>query len=110
MGNKVTFAMDGNVAVITLNDAPMNLFDEPIMEGLAEAIEKSLASGCRAAVVNAAGPHFSAGANVNVFRGRSAESARKMFEQYLPSVHAMETAPFPIVAAVQGICAAAGLE
>lgn len=110
MGNMVTFEREGDVGVLMLNDAPLNLFGEELMADLARAVDEALASGCRAAVVCAAGPHFSGGANVAIFQGRSAQSAKEMFAAYLPVIHKMEEAPFPFVAAVQGLCLAAGLE
>ncbi|WP_374572316.1 enoyl-CoA hydratase/isomerase family protein [Phenylobacterium sp.] len=110
MGDRVTFQLSGSVAVITLDDPPLNLFGAELMADLAKAVDAALASNCRAAVIAATGQTFSGGANVRIFQGRNADQAREMFATYLPVVHRIEAAPFPFVAAVQGLCLAAGLE
>jgi enoyl-CoA hydratase/carnithine racemase len=101
VGDKLTFAIEHDVGIISLNDAPMNL---------ASTGNTLLASSCRATVIAAAGPQCSGSANVSIFRGRSAADAHRIFKTYLPIVQKLETAPFPIVVAFQGFCLAAGLE
>ena len=110
MGEYVTFEMEGAVGVVTLNDPPINLFGAELMEDLRASVDALRASPARAAVIKAAGPNYSGGANVNIFKGNDAVFAREMFSTYLPVMHKIETAPFPVIAAVQGLCLAAGLE
>jgi len=110
MNDKVTFRKDGDVGIVTLDDPPMNLFGREVIDGLLAAVDELLASDCRAAVVLAAGPNFSAGANVTIFRGKTSVDADAEFKKALPLIHKLEAAPFPVIAGVQGLCLAAGLE
>ncbi|MFE1879187.1 enoyl-CoA hydratase/isomerase family protein [Streptomyces diastatochromogenes] len=100
----------GDVAVVTLANPPANLFDAGITDGLAEGLRRARSEGKRAMVIQADGPIFSGGADVNLFAERTAVEAREMFEEVLPLIGAIEDAPFPVIAAVHGLCLAAGLE
>ncbi len=53
---------------------------------------------------------FSGGADVSMFQGVSARRARELFEEGFRAIEALEDAPFPVIAAVHGMCLAAGLE
>ncbi|MEH0421221.1 enoyl-CoA hydratase/isomerase family protein [Streptomyces sp. B21-083] len=100
----------GDVAVVTLTNPPANLFDSSISDGLEAGLRRAKEEGKRALLIQADGPIFSGGADVNLFAGRSATDARELFGQVMPLIGAIEDAPFPVIAAVQGLCLAAGLE
>jgi enoyl-CoA hydratase/carnithine racemase len=53
---------------------------------------------------------FSGGADVNMFRDKDIHQTKAMFTEGMRTIAALEDAPFPVVAAVQGLCYAAGLE
>ncbi|MFD5228684.1 enoyl-CoA hydratase/isomerase family protein [Streptomyces qaidamensis] len=100
----------GDVAVVTLANPPANLFDAGITGDLEAGLRRAKEEGKRALLIQADGPIFSGGADVNLFAGRSAAEARELFEQVMPLIGAIEDAPFPVIAAVHGLCLAAGLE
>lgn len=100
----------GDVAVVTMANPPANLFTAEILEGLAASVRRARQEGKRAMVLQADGVLFSGGADVAMFHGRSAVEARAMFEEGMGLVGAIEDAPFPVIAAVHGLCLAAGLE
>src|SRR5204863_1528030 len=54
--------------------------------------------------------NFSAGANVEIFLGRDEAAARELIEEFMPLIRRFAEIPVPTVAAVQGLCLAAGLE
>jgi enoyl-CoA hydratase len=60
--------------------------------------------------VRADGDNFSAGANVEIFLGRDETAARELIDEFLPVVRRFAEIEVPTVAAVQGLCLAAGLE
>jgi enoyl-CoA hydratase/carnithine racemase len=60
--------------------------------------------------VQSDGKHFSAGADVAILKGRTAEEARQRFTSHVRTIADLEELPFPTIAAVQGICVGAGLE
>lgn len=98
------------VCVVTMSNPPANLFDRDLMTGLLEAVRGAEADGVRAMVLRSDGAVFSGGANVAMFKGTSPAEARAMFVEGFRLIDAIEQASFPVVAAVHGMCLAAGLE
>ncbi len=107
---KVTFNLDGNVGVLALSNPPLNLWDLGLLADWKSAVTAASRAPIRALVVRADGANFSGGADVKIFRDLDTGSAREMFELYLPVIRKLETLPFPTIAAVQGLCLAAGME
>ena len=67
-------------------------------------------SDARAILVRAEGDNFSAGANVEIFIDRDEPAARELIEEFIPTIRRFAEIPVPTVAAVHGLCLAAGLE
>lgn len=108
--SETTYEVIGDVALVTLANPPANLFTEEVMGDLGAGVRRARDEGRRALVIQADGPVFSGGVDVSVFHGRSATGARDMFEEGMGLIGAIEDAPFPVIAAVHGLCLAAGLE
>ena len=104
------YEANGGVGVLTLSNPPANLFTLEIGEDIRAAIERARDEGARAMVLQADGAAFSGGADVSLFKGLSLEEARELMIGFMPILAAIEDAPFPVIAAVQGACLAAGLE
>ncbi len=107
---KVTLHTDGDVGVLSLTNPPLNLWDKGLLADWKSAVDQAARTPIRALVVCAEGPIFSGGADVSIFRDVSTIEGREMFEIYLPVIRKLETLPFPTIAAVQGLCVAAGME
>ncbi len=108
---KVRFERQGDVGIITLADPPLNLFSLQLLEELEAAIGEAESSGIRAMLLRAEGENFSAGAQVDdVFQGLSAEQAEERLVDFKEMMRRSERLPFPTLAAVRGLCLAAGLE
>ena len=107
----VRFEVEGNLGVITIDNPPINLADNPLFAAFAEALDAVEAASIRALLVQAKGDHFGCGVNVNTtFVGLDGKTGRKMLNQGLAMVTRMEGLNIPIVCAVQGLCLAAALE
>ena len=98
------------LAVLVVDNPPLNLMSEAVIGGFEEAVNAIEAAPIRALLIRTEGPHFMAGADVRVFHKRSAADARAMFSRALPVFARLEDLPVPTVVAVQGLCLAAGLE
>jgi enoyl-CoA hydratase/carnithine racemase len=98
------------VAVVTMANPPANLFSTDLATALLDAVRTAQADGARAMVLRSDGPLFSGGADVEMFNGTSPEDARAMLAEAFGLIEAIEQAPFPVIAAVHGLCLAAGLE
>lgn len=107
----VDFKMDGELAILTINNPPINLADDALFVALHEAIDQLESSNARAALLRADGEHFGCGVNVNTtFVGRGADDALPMLQRGVDDLQRLERMPIPIICAVQGLCLAAGLE
>jgi enoyl-CoA hydratase/carnithine racemase len=109
--SNVTFEQDGAVGIITLANPPLNLFSMKLIDEFAAAIATAEASPIRALLLRADGEHFTAGAQVDdVFQGLSAAQAEERLRGFQTMMQRTERLPFPTLAAVRGLCLAAGLE
>lgn len=101
----VTWAPDGEVAVVTIDHPPVNALSAAVRGGLLAAIGEIEADPrIRAAVIACAGRTFVAGADVREFGLPPIEPA-------LPTVfHAIENASKPVIAAIHGTALGGGFE
>src|SRR5436309_8225948 len=107
---KAEFRLDEDVGEIVISDPPLHLFSMELARDLASATGEAHDSGARAILVRADGDNFSAGANVEIFLDRDEAAARELIEQFMPLIRRFSEITVPTVAAVQGLCLAAGLE
>src|SRR5271168_975241 len=108
--NKVRFETAGPLGILSLANPPLNLFSQELIDDLRAAVTKAKETSLRGLLVRADGKVFSGGADVSVFKGVNAAQARKRFTSHLRLIADLEELPFPTIAAVQGLCIAAGLE
>jgi len=107
---------DGALAVITL-DRPevLNAFDEALTSALALAIDEVAADAAvRAVVITGAGRGFSAGQDLRdrflkVVAGEDLQLGNELRRRYHPVIAAIRVMRKPVVAAVNGVVAGAGL-
>ncbi len=102
-----TYDVRGNVAVITLNNPPVNGLGYDTRVALAAGVERAVADNAVAAIViTGAGKAFSGGADIKEFG-----SPKSVAEPNLLSlIKLLEDAPKPVVAAVHSVCMGGGLE
>jgi 2-(1,2-epoxy-1,2-dihydrophenyl)acetyl-CoA isomerase len=106
------YAADGGVATITLNRPDvLNAIDDSMLTLLRAALADAKADeSVRALILTGAGRGFCAGADVGrMAGGGSADVAQSLRERYHPIVLAMRQYPKPIVTAVNGTAAGAGM-
>lgn len=107
---KAEFSLAGAVGEIMISDPPLNLFGLELSRDLASAAAEARDSDARAILIRAEGDNFSAGANVEIFLERDEPAARELIEEFMPAIRNFAAIEVPTVAAVQGLCLAAGLE
>jgi enoyl-CoA hydratase len=101
---------DGALAMLVIDHPPLNLFGEPLIEAIDQAVREVEGSDARALVVRAEGQVFTGGADVQSFAGRSAEDAREGFGGGLGLIHRVEDLPIPTLSVVHALCLTAGFE
>jgi enoyl-CoA hydratase len=106
----VTYERDGDVGLVVLDDPPLNLFGDEMINDLIEALEEAEGDMPRVLVVRAEGKVFTGGVDVQVFAGKTHEQGAALFEDLVKIVHKLEDMPIPTVASVHALCLTAGFE
>jgi enoyl-CoA hydratase/carnithine racemase len=108
--DRVRLDREGGVAVLVIDDPPLNLFGRELTADLLEALGQTEAEPPRALVIRAEGSVFTGGADVHVFDGLSPEDARGFVAELLEVTHRLEDLPLPTIASIHGLCLTAGFE
>jgi enoyl-CoA hydratase/carnithine racemase len=107
----VRLERDGNVAVLVLENPPLNLFTDEAWTGLVESVDEIAASDARAMVWRADGDIFTGGVDVEVFKRAQQDGiAAEAFGSLIETAKKLESLEIPTLALVHGLCLTAGLE
>jgi len=113
MADPVRLERDGNVAVMVIDNPPLNLFGQAAWEALVSCVDEIEASDARAMVWRAEGDLFTGGADVNDFQRvqrEGVEAAGESFGALIATARRLEELQIPTLALVHGLCLTAGLE
>ncbi|MEO7335044.1 MAG: enoyl-CoA hydratase/isomerase family protein, partial [Caldimonas sp.] len=102
-----TYEVRGDVAVISLDNPPVNGLGYETRRGIADGIERASADpGVKAIVVTGAGKAFSGGADIREFGSPKAIAEPNL----LSLIAALEASTKPVVAAMHSVAMGGGLE
>jgi 2-(1,2-epoxy-1,2-dihydrophenyl)acetyl-CoA isomerase len=112
----VNYELNNGVALITLNrpDA-LNSLSQQLTKDLRAAVDKSVEDKARAAILTGSGRAFCAGGDLKEMQdiGRAEGKPEAFLDAPLKALHnvirAIRKAPLPFIAAVNGVCAGAGV-
>jgi len=107
---EVETTREGAVLTITLNrPAVLNAFNAALHEGLAAALKEARGPDVRAVVVTGAGRGFCVGQDLTEFREAPGDIGSRLRDTYHPNVLALRALEKPVIAAVNGVAAGAGM-
>ena len=109
MNELVSKIREGEIAIITINNPPVNALSPGVPEGIAEAIAEACTNeSIKGVVLIGGGRTFIAGADIKEFG--KVTSGAKGRGSLLPLLLAIEDCPKPTVAAIHGTAFGGGLE
>ena len=110
MSDLIQLTKDGDIAVITINNPPVNALSPGVPEGISEAIDQiNEDRTVNAAVLIGGGRTFIAGADIKEF-GKITSGKAKTGAGLLPLLLKIEDCSKPVVMAIHGTAFGGGLE
>ena len=107
---EVETSREGAVLTITLNRPDvLNAFNTEMHKALAAALKEARSPDVRAVVITGAGRGFCVGQDLTKFREASGDIGSRLRETYHPNVLAIRALEKPVIAAVNGAAAGAGM-
>lgn len=99
------------VAVLTLDHGPLNLFDQAMFDSLVARIAELGPNPPRALLLRAEGKVNSAGVDVHVFQGLTAQQGADLWRRlFAEIIDPLEALPCPVVFAAHGLTLTAAFE
>ncbi|MEM6341898.1 MAG: enoyl-CoA hydratase/isomerase family protein, partial [Pseudomonadota bacterium] len=105
MSSKIAYSRQGDIAVLTAQNPPVNALSQAVRQGLLDGVERAEAEdGVKAILIVGAGRAFFAGADIKEF-------GKPPLEPHLPwLVGRIEASPLVVVASMHGVSLGGGLE
>lgn len=110
MSDLVQLSKDNEIAIITINNPPVNALSPGVPEGIAESLQQiSKDSTVKAAVLIGGGTTFVAGADIKEF-GKMTSGQSRSGVAFVPMLQDLEDSNKPIIMAIHGTAFGGGLE
>src|SRR4051794_10419316 len=107
---EVLTSRDAGVLTVTLNrPEKLNALTAGVHAGLHAALAEAADADIRAVVLTGAGRGFCVGQDLTEFAGAAGDVGAHLRATYHPTIHAIRSLDKPVIAAVNGVCAGAGL-
>jgi 3-hydroxyacyl-CoA dehydrogenase len=110
MTELVQLTKDSDIAIITINNPPVNALSPGVPEGISEALDRiAQDASVKAAVLIGGGRTFVAGADIKEF-GKMTSSGKSRGAGLTPFLLKMEDSSKPVIVAIHGTAFGGGLE
>ena len=105
MSDKIAYSRQGDIAVLTVQNPPVNALSHAVRQGLWDRMDQAEAdAGVRAVLIVGEGRAFFAGADITEF-------GKPPLEPHLPDlINRIEASPLLVVASMHGVSLGGGLE
>jgi enoyl-CoA hydratase len=101
---------DGGVAVLTLDNPPLNLFNQRMIDDIRAAVDDLSGQPPRAFLIRAEGRAVSGGVDVHTFAELNPEQGSRLWGELLAIIDGLERLPAPIVFAAHALTLTAAFE
>jgi 2-(1,2-epoxy-1,2-dihydrophenyl)acetyl-CoA isomerase len=107
---EVETSREGAVLTITLNRPDvLNAFNSDMHRALAAALKEARDAGVRAVLITGAGRGFCVGQDLTEFREAPGDIGSRLRQSYHPNILAIRALEKPVIAAINGAAAGAGM-
>jgi enoyl-CoA hydratase len=113
MADLVHYVIEEQVAIVTLDNPPMNALDVPTKEKLADVFTEldTRRADFRVAILTGGGDKaFAAGADIKAFLDLQPDTAKRRLMRSHRMYGVVENCEWPVIAAIHGFCLGGGLE
>lgn len=111
MGKTVRYEIDNEIALLTLDNPPVNAFNKEMIDDISAAFQELKTKKLRVLILTGAGRAFQAGADINMFLDLKTEedgyNVGKMSQEMINNAADMDC---PVIAAVNGLALGGGTE
>jgi enoyl-CoA hydratase len=108
--HRVDYDVEEGIALVTINRPPVNALSSQMYRGLCSAAEQIAADeNVRVAILTGAGPIFSGGADVKELAAHTPAEKEAFTELSLRTRRLFRTIPVPVISAINGPAAGAGV-
>ncbi len=101
---------EGPLAILTLANGELNLFDQNVVESLDDETQRLIADPPRGLLIRAEGRVVSGGVDVHLFQDLTPETGGRLWRRLLEIVRRVEDLPCPTVFAAHALCLTAAFE
>ena len=111
MTDLVQLTNDNDIAIITINNPPVNALSPGVPEGISEALDQiALDASIKAVVLIGGGRTFVAGADIKEFGKMTSDTGKPRGAGLLPLFLKIEDSSKPVIVAIHGTAFGGGLE
>lgn len=110
MNQPLRIEWDGALAIMTIDNPPLNFWGRDMWSALPVAIHDIAQKHPRALLIRAEGKVFTAGVHVENFRAIDRDEALRLWHEQIAMIHELESMPWPTVFAAHALTLTAGFE
>ncbi len=111
MSDLVSLTRDGDIAVVTVNNPPVNALSPGVPEGIRACVEEAIGDASLSAIVlTGGGRGFIAGADIREFGKMTSGKTGLDLGGIMGMIGLLEDSPKPVVSAIHGVAFGGGLE